>query len=88
MESVKDHTPPVLFVQVYRNKNSEFASKMKKQWEGSGEKFDYYQIDNQEVFAWFETSLLHFLTLDKQKERLVEWFSSKLEMTKRIIDSL
>jgi hypothetical protein len=88
MESVKNDVAPVLFVQVYRKKNNGFATKMQKHSEGNSNKFDYYQIENDEVFAWYETSLLHFLTSDKQKERMVEWFSEKMANTKSILNSL
>lgn len=88
MESVKDEVAPVLFVQVYRKKNNGFATKMQKHSEGNGDKFDFYQIENDEVFAWYETSLLHFLTADNQKERMVEWFSEKMANTKSFLNSL
>ncbi|SOC13446.1 PD-(D/E)XK nuclease superfamily protein [Ureibacillus xyleni] len=88
MESVKDNVSPVLFVQVYRQKNKEFAAKMQKQSLGDSDKFDYYQVENNEVYAWYETSLLNFLTENNQKERIVDWFSEKLAKTKGIIDSL
>lgn len=88
MESIKDNTPPVLFVQVYRNKNRDFSIKMQTQFEGNGEKFDFYQIENSEVFAWFEVSLLNFLTVKNQKEQMVEWFTKKMVITKEIIDKL
>ena len=41
-----------------------------------------------EVFAWFEVSLLDFLTVKNQKEQMVEWFTEKMVITKRIIDNL
>ncbi|MGG3470220.1 PD-(D/E)XK nuclease family protein [Neobacillus pocheonensis] len=88
MESVKDDVAPVLFVQVYRKKNNGFATKMQKHSEENSDKFDFYQIENDEVFAWFETSLLHFLTANNQKERMVEWFSEKMANTKNILNSL
>jgi hypothetical protein len=88
MESVKDNVDPVLFVQVNRNKNNKFATKMQAHSEGNGEKFEFYQIENDEVFAWYETSLLHFLTADNQKERMVAWFSEKIAKTKSILDNL
>ncbi|RHW42837.1 hypothetical protein D1B31_04475 [Neobacillus notoginsengisoli] len=88
MESVKETVPPVLFVQVYRRKDLEFAVKVKSHLEGNGDKFDFYQIENDEVYAWFETSLLNFLTTDDQKAGMVKWFLAKMEKAHRIIDSL
>jgi hypothetical protein len=88
MESVKDNVAPVLFLQVYRKKNNGFATKMQKHSKGTYDKFDFYQIENDEVYAWYETSLLHFLTNDNQKDRMVGWFSEKLKKAKSIIDSL
>ena len=88
MESVNDDVAPVLFVQVYRKKNNGFATNMRKHSEVNSDKFDFYQIENDEVFAWFETSLLHFLTASNQKERMVEWFSEKMANTKSILNCL
>lgn len=88
MESVKENIAPVLFVQVYRKKNNVFATKMQKHSVGNNDKFDFYQIENGEVFAWYETSLLHFLTANNQKEQMVAWFSEKLANTKSILESL
>jgi hypothetical protein len=72
MESVKNDVAPVLFVQVYRKKNNGFATKMQKHSEGNGNKFDFYQIDNDEVFAWYETSCCNSLPLLSKRR---EWLS-------------
>ncbi|EIT86256.1 hypothetical protein A374_06641 [Fictibacillus macauensis ZFHKF-1] len=88
MESVTDHPSPILFVQVHCDKDINFAQKMKSHSEGEDTKFDFYQIENEEVYAWFEETLLNFLASSRQKEEIIEWFARKMGVTKRIIDQV
>ncbi|MGE7219620.1 PD-(D/E)XK nuclease family protein [Priestia koreensis] len=86
----EEQTPPLLFVQVYRKKDKEFADKIEHHCEESEDKFDFYEFENNEgkVWAWYETPLINFLTMENQKEQIVEWFAERLKKVKYTLDTL
>ncbi|KOO47170.1 hypothetical protein AMD01_06705 [Priestia koreensis] len=86
----EEQTPPLLFVQVYRKKDKEFADKIEQHYEENKDKFDFYEFENDEgkAWAWYETPLINFLTMENQKEQIVEWFSERLKKVKYTLDTL
>ncbi|UNL87490.1 hypothetical protein [Priestia koreensis] len=48
----EEQTPPLLFVQVYRKKDKNFAEKIEQHYEESEDKFDFYEFENDEGKVW------------------------------------
>jgi len=88
MESTLDHRLPNLFIQVWQCQDKTLTAKLQQQSVAASDKFDHYEIDGDDVHAWFEMPLPAFLAAHNQKEQMVSWFIEKMTETKKLVDGL